>query len=137
MRYEKTAAAENKWAASLKAILFGFCVGAIVCTLCLVLFAFIFTQSKLLPLSMLRAMVLVACLLGAFTGGFCTAKKRKMQGMFYGLLTALLLFGVLALTSAIKTSQPFSFYALVACLSMLLVGAIGGILGVNKKSRRK
>lgn len=137
MRYEKTGEAENKWTASLKAILFGFCAGAIVCTVCLLIFAFLFTQAKLLPLSMIRPLVLVACLFASFVGGFCAARKRKMQGMFYGLITALVLFGVLALISAVKTAQPFTFYALVACFSMLLLGAIGGILGVNKKNRRK
>ena len=72
--------ADHKWTASLKAILFGFCAGAIVCTVCLLLFAFIFTQAKLLPLSMIRPLVLIACLFGSFIGGFCAARKTKDAG---------------------------------------------------------
>ena len=122
---------------SVKSIVLGTAIGGVVCILCLVLFALLFVISKRIPQTMIQPLILVACAVGAFIGGYITVRIIRTKGLLFGILSGLLLFAIVCLVSVIAIRTPFSTYALIKGIIMMLMGAIGGIIGVNKRSKRK
>lgn len=138
MRYRKgDTYSDNQMLNGLRAIVFGTLFGVVLCVLCLLIASFAFVKAKTLPLNLIQIFILIICAFGAFWGGYITVRISKIRGMFYGMLSGLLLFAIQFVAGMIVTHDAITFYTLVKLFLMLLLGAIGGIVGVNKKSRRK
>ena len=92
---------------SMKSIILGTAIGGIVCMLCLVLFAILFVISKGIPQTMVQPLILVACAVGAFIGGYITVRILRTKGLLFGILSGLLLFVIVCLVSVIAIRTPF------------------------------
>jgi putative membrane protein (TIGR04086 family) len=114
-------------------VLSGFAVSSVF----LCIFAFVFVGLKTIPQEAVSLFSLISAGLGAFSGGYVAVKFTKEKGMFFGMLVGFSLFFALLLISVSVVSEPFTLESLVKLFLMLLFGAIGGIVGVNKKSRYK
>ena len=86
-----------------------------------------------LPLSVFAPAGLIIGSLGSMAAGFSCSLMSREKGFFYGILCGMLLFIILFIVSLLVWRQKLEFYALVKLLTMLLSGAIGGILGVNSQ----
>ena len=86
-----------------------------------------------LPLSVFSPAGLIIGSLGSMAAGFFCSLMSREKGFFYGILCGMLLFIILFIVSLLVWRQKLDFYALVKLLTMLLSGAIGGILGVNSQ----
>lgn len=137
MRQGRFSNEEPKPIDALRSVVLGTAAGALMCIVCFIIFALLFVFAKTIPLTMIQPLVMLACALGAFVGGYVTIRLFRMQGMLFGILSGLLLFVLVWIVSAIAIREPLTLQALIKALLMILMGAVGGILGVNKKSHRR
>lgn len=136
MRYEKSINKENVLLKFVKVILFGSLFGAIVCTMLLLLFSFLFVSVKSIPLPMIQWLVIFCAGMGAFVAGFVSTKLHQSKGLICGSLSALLLFLIITLVAFIISRDKFTYITIIRLLAMLVFGAVGGLLGVGKKRRK-
>ncbi|MBQ5563517.1 MAG: TIGR04086 family membrane protein [Clostridia bacterium] len=74
--------------------------------------------------------------IGAFVGGYVTARINKNMGMAVGAICGLAVFLIFLGTGAVFGSE-LGIVSLIRCIASVISGALGGILGVNKRKRRK
>ena len=89
------------------------------------------------PTGAVTPMALVAAAAGALVGGLAAARLSRERGLLYGAGSGVLLF--LLIMAAGFTLVPEVSGSMLAFKLALMVGcgALGGILGVNMKRRRR
>lgn len=131
------AAGQKPILSAIRAIIIGAVAGAAVCAVLLALCALAFVSTENIPHDFLPAFIIAVSVISSFFAGFITAKISKQRGLIYGSMAGLLLF-ILFLVSGLAASQStVSSEAFIRLLVMLLSGAIGGLVAVSRKSRRK
>ena len=114
-----------------------FCVGfatfggMITMLLLMLLFAAVLSSISL-PLSVFAPAGLLIGSLGAMSAGFLCSLMSGEKGYLFGILCASLLFFILMIVALLAWKQELGSYTFVKFFAMLLFGAIGGVLGVNK-----
>lgn len=137
LSYEKSYIAKDASIHSIKAYLWGIICGSSFSAILLVLSSLAFVKIKNIPQAFIEPLVIFICALGAFIGGYVTVRISKERGMLKGMVTGFLLFVLTFIASLVFTREPLTMISVIKCLSMVLTGAIAGIIGVNKKSSRK
>lgn len=136
MRHDKSSTKETDFTIALKAILFGVAVGAAICAGFLFLFAFLFVAVKSIPQFMIQVIAIICAAIGAFVSGYISIRIYRSKGLIYGAFAGFLLFVLLTLIAFIISRDKFTYITLIRLLTMVFSGAVGGILGVNKKRRK-
>ena len=119
----------------VKAILFGTIGGMILCTAELLLAAVALSQLKTVPDSALSTITMVFAALGALGGGYIAVRIAKCRGMFYGVLTGMALFFVVVIAGLCTSTESITLATVIKAAAMLLSGAVGGVVAVNRKQR--
>ncbi len=84
-----------------------------------------------LPLSVFSpAGLIIGCISSAAAGLTCSLLNQE-KGFFMGILCGGILFLILLLVALLAWQQHISSYTFLKLSSMLLAGAIGGMIGVN------
>lgn len=78
----------------------------------------------------------VAAAIGAFIGGYFSARKNGAKGLLGGLLVAAVMFILFSVVGAF-ISEQVSLMSFIRLVIIGLAASIGGILGVNKSSKVK
>ena len=78
----------------------------------------------------------VAAAIGAFIGGYFSARKNGAKGLLGGLLVAAAMFILFSVVGAF-VSEQVSLMSFIRLVIIGLAASIGGILGVNKSSKVK
>lgn len=117
--------------AALFCILSATAAGILTLFLLLCLFAALLAAIPL-PLSVFPMAGLLLGALAAFGSGFVCALLSGERGFFYGLGCGALLFVILLVISTISWKQGVDSWSLIKFFTMLLCGAIGGSVGVNR-----
>ena len=133
MRYDKS---ENNLTKAVKAILSGTIMGTFFSILTLVISSFLFVKSQNISATVITSLTMFAIALGAFISGYITARIIKSNGLFWGMIAGFVMFSVVFIAGLMISNGEISTLVLVKLTLMLLMGAIGGIAGVNKKSKR-
>lgn len=133
MRYDKS---ENNLTKAVKAILSGTIMGTFFSILTLVISSFLFVKSQNISATVITPLTMFAIALGAFISGYITARIIKSNGLFWGMIAGFVMFSVVFIAGLMISNGEISTLVLVKFTLMLLMGAIGGIAGVNKKSKR-
>lgn len=109
--------------------------GFAIIIVCILAFAFIITKIDVTDkvVSVLSSAALCA---GAYAGGFISAKKRRKNGLFMGVLCGLFMFFIILVVSTFFIQTISGFSPSLKLILTLLFGAIGGIVGVNSKNNR-
>ncbi len=115
---------------------FGVGAGGCICVVLLLLFAVLFLKMKQLPTVALSPVSIGISALGTFIAGLVAGKLSRQRGLLYGSIAGLVLF-FLFLISNLSLGTPLSWVAFTRMGVMILSGAIGGLLAVNKKRKRK
>ncbi|HHV32595.1 TIGR04086 family membrane protein [Caproiciproducens sp. LBM24188] len=126
---------ENPVLGALRAIIIGCVIGAAFCAALLGVFSLAFVSAGNIPQDFISPLVIALSVLSAFLAGFITAKISKKRGLIYGMLSGVLLFLLFLLAGLAASQGPVSMEAGIRLVIMALAGAIGGFLGVNKKSK--
>ena len=119
----------------LRPVILGAVVGALCCTLLLAVMAAI-VASQDIPKAAITPMAIVAAAAGAFFGGFAAARIAKEKGLLIGGTCGLLLFILVALAGFAFLKEIRGAYILVKLAVMLVLSALGGVIGVNLRKRR-
>lgn len=129
--------ADNPILEAIRAIVIGSVVGALFSAILLGLAALGFVSAGNISHNVISPMMLALSVLGALTAGFVTAKVSHKRGLAYGAISGLLLFILYLIAGLVASNEPVSFTAGMRMIVMILSGAIGGLLGVNRKSKVK
>lgn len=78
----------------------------------------------------------IALCVGAYFGGFISAKKRRRNGLFMGILCGLFMFLVILIIGSFFLKAITGLSPSLKFTLTLVCGGIGGIVGVNSKHSR-
>ena len=118
----------------LRPVIVGAVIGALCCTAILLLMAAVMAAQDI-PRSAVTPMAIVAAAVGAFIGGFVSARIAKERGLLFGAASGLLLYALVAITGLIFLKEVRGIYLLIKAAVMIGCGAVGGIIGVNLRKR--
>ncbi|MDQ5983186.1 MAG: hypothetical protein RUMPE_00184 [Eubacteriales bacterium SKADARSKE-1] len=135
MRYDKSNNSESNYILLLKSLVFGMFLGGLSSILLLVLFALVFTQIGAMPSFVIQTMAIISVSIGTFVSSYITLRIYKSKGLLYGSFAGLLMFLLFTLIGFIISRDHFTIVTLIKFISMLFMGAVGGILGVNSQKR--
>lgn len=133
MRSEKTQQITIK--SMTRAVIFGGLFGSIILILMLFLSAFFVMKMKSLSQGAVFGAAIASSCVSSFFAGFIASRILKARGMAVGALAAMFLFIVILITGTIFANDSINLDTLMRFAAMLLAGAFGGILGVNKKKK--
>lgn len=128
-------AREGRQNPTLVAMLKAVTIALLATTAVLLLFSFAMSK-KDLPLSLLNPFSALMLALSCFVAGYLAARKLRARGLAVGAGCGLVIF-LLLLLASVQNEFAVGMTAAVKLVIALCSGAIGGILGVNAKSRRK
>lgn len=132
----KSVTTENQLSKSTKAVLLGTIMGTFFSIVILVVSSFLFVKSQNIPTSVVTPLTMFIIALGAFISGYVSARILRNNGLFWGIISGFIMFIVVFISGLMISGGEISTLSLVKLTLMLLMGAIGGITGVNKKVKR-
>ena len=118
----------------LRPILLGLCVGVVTGTALLTLAALLVQKVDLSP-SLLPYVAVAAVALGSFAGGLIAALLAKERGLLTGAICGTLVYLLLLVAGLSRFGGVEGGYALIKWAVLTAAGALGGVLGVNRKRR--
>lgn len=125
---------KTPWLAALRPLGLGLCVGALCCTLLLLLAALLMNTADI-PHSAVAPLAVCAAGFGAFAAGLTATLISRKRGLLTGAACGILLYLVLLLSGLVRDGGVDGVYALIKAAVLTVCGAVGGILGVNRKRR--
>ncbi|HBT64787.1 MAG TPA: TIGR04086 family membrane protein [Ruminococcaceae bacterium] len=131
----KTRKEEPAMLKRVRPVFIGTAAGMLCCLAVLLLFALLMAARDI-PQSAVTPMAVAAAAMGAFIGGFISARIAGSRGLFYGAACGALMY-LLILVAGISLLQSISgWYAVAKLLVIMVSAAIGGVYGVNRRRRR-
>ena len=134
---KKNASSEKSALAVVKTAAVGVFFGAVFIALCLLLLAAGLSKSGSLPQAVLPAFLHGILIGGAVFGGFIGGRVLKKYGLLIGAACGLILCVILAVVKFSVQGWEMNASSLIRYITLVLGGGIGGIIGVNQKSRKK
>lgn len=125
----------NKKRAAVSALI-GSLTGAAAALLMLLLLSFFITRVQTVPYEALPMLSVAAICPGAFAGGWLSARLNRSAGMLLGAVAgagAMLLL----LAAGAASGSEIGVAAILRLSAAVLSGAIGGVLGVNRRKKKK
>lgn len=120
-----------------KAILLSTVIMVISCAALLALLALIFSKTGTLPKNIIPVLITGVCALSAFLGGLAASWCSREKGILFGLIAGGIFSIVVIFVSVVIFQSSFSAASAVRVAAIILSGCIGGILGVNRKTKVK
>lgn len=127
---------EGRAMKKLKTIGWGVGVSALVCAILLLLVSFLVTVQDI-PHKVFPYFAVFSASIGSLAGGFTTSKMEKEKGLFNGLVQGAILAVLLFVIGFFFTGIEVGLIGLLRSVLVVLFGAIGGVIGVNQKKKRK
>lgn len=118
-----------------KSMFFGSVCGLLLSVILMCICAVIILSIGLLPADLTKYVMLAVLGSGAMFGGFIAARITKSAGLLVGMLTGFVIFILITILGLIKNTDAVSIATLLRFIITIVTGAIGGILGVNKKEK--
>ena len=118
----------------IRPLLIGVAVGILVCTLLLLLMAAVIQRVDV-PRGAALPLAVVAAAVGAFAGGLTAALISRQRGLLLGAISGLVLFLLVLLAGLARYAAVDGPTALLKAVVLVVAGAVGGVLGVNRRRR--
>ncbi len=99
--------------------------------------ALIFGKMGTLPKGIIPVLTTVIGCVSVFLGGFFSALYQKENGLLLGLLSGAVFAVVILLAASLIFKNEFTVGSVGKLAAVLIAGSLGGILGVNRKSKVK
>lgn len=99
--------------------------------------ALVVSKTGALPRGSLLLLTTILTALASFAGGLFLSLLFKEKGLLLGLLCGAVLSLGIALVSVLAYGNDFTAASVAKLLAILTAGAIGGILGVNRRKKIK
>ena len=117
----------------LRPLLIGLCVGVVSCTLLLLAAAYVLKTADL-PLGAATPIAITAAAVSALPAGWAAARCAGRRGLLWGAVCGALLFLIILLVGLFRGGVEGGSAA-IKLAALVFSGAVGGILGVNRKRR--
>lgn len=130
---EKT---RNKEGFAFLPVIKGTVLGIVVTLVAALLFSLVLLV-KDFPSSVSMILALVALGAGVYIAGYTAAKLNGEKGILYGLSSGLLQFLLFVLLSVCLNCDNFGMLFFIKLGLVLVLSALGGIIGVNSAAKRK
>lgn len=121
---------------TIKAVLVGACVGLAAAAVLLLLTAVVIVKSGHVPYAAIVPAAIAVVCAGAFLGGYTAARIRKSKGLLLGAVGGVVLFLIFWAAGA-AAGGISGVSTLLRLLLMTAAGAFGGVLGVNRRKKRR
>lgn len=108
--------------------------GSAVTIILLLIFALIISKIDA-PLGIIGVLSSVALGIGCIAAGITIGKIFRKNGLFLGGFIGIVIFAICFLVSLI-IGDGYSAFAVIKLIISICAGAIGGVAGVNSKSKR-
>jgi putative membrane protein (TIGR04086 family) len=118
-----------------KAVIFGVLIAFTIAIIMICILSAVVMTSGLLPAELISIITVVFLAMGTFAGGFIAARIAKSGGLITGAITGLVVFLIVTIVGLTRSDDVFSLLTLIKFGATLVGGAIGGIIGVNKKEK--
>ena len=115
---------DSTFAKCLKYLVIGCIAGLFLCAALLAICAFVFVSIGISALS-------------AMFAGFLSAKLCHSKGLIMGLFSGLILFACVLISAFSTGGNVFTVSTAMRFLLMMIGGAFGGVLAVNKRKKVK
>lgn len=109
--------------------------GIAVIFACLMGFAFVLSRINA-PALLVSAFSTAALGLGTYCGGYICARKRRRSGMAMGVLCGVIIFMIVLIIGTLFAKAALGIGAGGKLVLAVVCGAVGGVVGVNTKSKR-
>jgi len=120
----------------MKALIIGTVAGLLTCTLFLILFAGVFVKLGSIQQNLVKFLALFAASVGAIIAGYIALKIFKEKGLYVGAACGSLVFLIFTISGFLAGGESISSFTFIKLLVLTFFGALGGVLGINKKNRR-
>lgn len=108
-----------------------------ISVLLLAILSFIFAKTSSLPKASLTVLTTVAASIAVFLGSLFSTLYLREKGILFGILSGLLFALCAGLVSFLVFQNDFIAAGAGKAAAVLISGALGGVLGVNRKSKVK
>ena len=128
---------ESTFVRCLKYLAIGCIDGLFLCGALLAICAFVFVLIKTIPTQAVGAVSIGISALSAMFAGFLSAKLCHSKGLIMGLSSGLILFACILISAFSTGGNVFTIATAMRFLLMMIGGAFGGVLAVNKRKKVK
>ncbi len=118
----------------VRPLLIGTAVGIVTCTLLLVIMAAVIQRVDI-PRGMTQPLAISAAAVGSLTAGLTAAMLAGRRGLLLGAVTGLVLFLLVLLAGIARYTAVDGATSLLKLAVLTGAGAVGGVLGVNRRRR--
>ena len=123
----------NESGNNIKKILIGSGVSIIITIIGLIIFASLLTYTSIAE-STIPTVTIVITIISILIGSSICMSTVKKNGIINGVLIGLIYIGVIyILSSVIEGNFALNLKSVIMIIGALLAGAVGGIIGVNRK----
>ncbi len=133
MKYDKSMKMDDAINKRIKGLFIGTLFGTFISIILLILFSMVFIKMKSIPSLAIEPISMVICAISAFLSAYASARIIRENGMVYGIISGFVMFMLMFFSWMIFNREAITTLILVKITLMLLMGAIGGIIGVNKR----
>lgn len=120
---------------TVKAVLFGTVCGLLITIILLCILSAVVLTSGLLPEELTNIITVILLGMGVFCGGFISSRITKSAGLIVGLITGFTVFLLVTIIGLTRSNESVTYITLIRLIATLIAGALGGIIGVNKKEK--
>ncbi|WMJ23123.1 TIGR04086 family membrane protein [Paludicola sp. MB14-C6] len=110
-------------------------IGEVVTILLIMLFSIVMCKIDI-PILVADMIIIFVAALGGFIAGYMNGRMIKEKGMLYGAACGTIMALLLLIMKLIFCDPVPTWLTLAKLLLMVVLSAVGGIVGVNKKSKR-
>lgn len=135
MKAIKTTITQTGYALYIKALIAGLLVGTASLVILLLVISILLLMSGTLPHDYLIWFDLVACGISVFLCGCVCARIIRSKGIIWGAASGFMMFMIQFLSGLFGADTNISYVTFIKLLIFVLLGAVGGIKGVNKKDK--
>lgn len=121
----------------LRPYVLGVFSAAIVNIAIVALCSFLLETSKVFSEEIVLGVIIGADVVGAFVGGYIAARIKKEKGIVCGAVVGGTLFIIVLIGAMIIGFDEVTYRTVISFGVLLIFGALGGIKGVNRKTRIK
>lgn len=119
----------------LRGVLIGAGISAALCAVLMCIAALILNMVSGMPYGVLSYITLGLQGISVLIGSYIAAAITRSRGLITGLIIGALIFILLTILGFCAKNNSVGIMTLLRAVVLLLLGALGGIRGVNKKER--
>ncbi len=119
----------------VRSIIVGTILSVITIVLLLLIGSLLFVMSGKYPGEFLSYIMLGILGIGGLLGGYISARLNKLSGLVTGLITGLFIYIIILISGLATSFDTITMFTLYKLIVLALTGALGGILGVNRKEK--